>query len=171
MFPMPDFVFHRATESDRTYLQRLNYLADVFGDEGAELDQASRDGVAPYIDDWDPERDSGVVAFDEFRTPAGGVWLRYWRSPEEGHAFLGTDVPEIAIAVENRFAGHGLGTLLLDEAVNLAREQGARRIALWVDPDNARARHRYESYGFQDAEGGADTAQGADTANVMVFDL
>ena len=34
---MSAFTFRRATESDRTYLQRLNYLADVFGDESAEL--------------------------------------------------------------------------------------------------------------------------------------
>lgn len=145
-----EFTFRRATESDRTYLQRLNYLADVFGDETAELQLDVIPGVETYVDDWDPQRDGGIIAFDEFRTPAGGVWLRYWSNPSHGWANLGPEVPEIAIAVENRFAGQRLGTDLLAHACDLAREHGATRIALWVDADNPRARHRYEAFGFVD---------------------
>lgn len=156
---MPEFSFRRATESDRTYLQRLNYLTDVFGDETAELEPGAHEGVAAYIDDWSPERDGGIVAFDEHRTPAGGVWMRYWRSPEDGHAFISHDVPEIAIAVENRFAGNQLAVRLLTEIADLAREQGASHIALWVDPANDRARHRYETYGFVSVEGKDDVMQ------------
>ncbi|UIZ92588.1 GNAT family N-acetyltransferase [Corynebacterium sp. CNCTC7651] len=159
---MSHFALRRAVESDRTYLQRLNFLADVFGDETAEIGPDEREGVVPYIDGWDPDRDGGVIAFDEWRTPAGGVWLRYWEKPEDGHVNLGPDVPEIAIAVENRFAGNRLAARLLDEVAELAREQGATRIALWVDPDNARARHRYEEFGFVGIE---------DDPNVMVFEL
>lgn len=159
---MSEFTFRRATESDRTYLQRLNFLADVFGDESAELGEDARAGVAPYVDDWSPERDGGVIAFDEHRTPAGGVWLRYWETAADGHAFIGPDVPEIAIAVENRFAGNQLAVRLLHEAADLAREQGAPQLALWVDPDNDRARHRYESFGFVGVDGEDD---------VMVYGL
>ncbi|QPK83644.1 GNAT family N-acetyltransferase [Corynebacterium qintianiae] len=151
------FTLHPATESDRTYLQRLNFLADVFGDEDGELSDDAVRGVESYVDDWDPQRDGGVIAFDSYRTPAGGVWLRYWKTPEEGHANLGPDVPELAIAVENRFAGNALGATLLDAACELARSQGAKRIALWVDPENPRARHRYEVFGFSDTGTGAAT--------------
>ena len=159
---MPDFTFRRATESDRTYLQRLNYLADVFGDETAPIGAEQRDNVAPYIDDWDPDTDGGIIAFDEFRTPAGGIWLRYWGKRGGGHADLSPDIPELAIAVENRFAGNKLAAKLLDAVADLAREQGATHIALWVDPDNPRARHRYEEYGFTDYDS---------DANVMVYAL
>lgn len=153
------FTLRPATESDRTYLQRLNYLADVLGDESAVIGEEERDGVAGYVDDWNPDRDGGIVAFDQWRTPAGGVWLRYWASPEQGHANLGPDTPELAIAVESRFAGHRLGVQLLQAAADLAREQGARQVALWVDPDNPRARHRYESFGFRDVEGRANVME------------
>lgn len=146
------FSLRPATESDRTYIQRLNYLTEVFGDEAGELKNTSLSDLADYVDRWDPHRDGGVIAFDEYRTPAGGVWLRYWDSPDAGHANLGAGIPELAIAVENRFAGHALGATLLDAACDLARAQGAARIALWVDPDNPRARHRYETSGFVDAE-------------------
>ncbi|EEI15938.1 hypothetical protein HMPREF0298_2272 [Corynebacterium lipophiloflavum DSM 44291] len=105
-----EFTLRPARESDRTYIQRLNYLTEVFGDESAPLSESSLRGVNEYVDQWDPLRDGGVIAFDPYRTPAGGVWLRHWASPEQGFANLCPDVPELAIAVENRFAGHALGT-------------------------------------------------------------
>lgn len=142
------FTLRQATESDRTYIQRLNFLADVFGDETAEIGEEERRGTVEYVDKWDPARDGGIIACDQFRTPAGGVWLRYWESPEAGSANLGPNIPELAIAVEQRFAGHRLGSKLLRAAVELAAYQGAPQIALWVDPKNARARHRYEQFGF-----------------------
>ena len=160
--PEPSFTFRSATESDRTYLQRLNFLADVYGDETTESHPDVVPGVAQYVDAWNPLRDGGVIAFDSFRTPAGGVWLRYWDDPAHGHANLGPEVPELAIAVENRYAGHQLGQQLLDRAVELARTQGAQRVALSVAATNPRARHRYETFGFVDSPG----IEGA-----MVFEL
>ena len=158
----PEFQFREATESDRTYLRRLNFLTDVFGDEAGTIGHSEREGAETYVGQWDPERESGIVAFDQFDVPAGGVWLRYWQSPDDGHANLSPDIPEIAIAVENRFAGNQLAVKLLHEVAELAREQGAPKIALWVDPDNDRARHRYESFGFVAVE---------DEGDVMVFEL
>lgn len=149
----PEFQLREATESDRTYLRRLNYLTDVFGDEAGNVGDSEREGAETYVGQWDPERESGIVAFDQFDVPAGGVWLRYWQSPDDGHANLSPDIPEIAIAVENRYAGHRLAVKLLQAAVDLATRQGAPKVALWVDPDNARARHRYESFGFEDVAG------------------
>ena len=55
--------------------------------------------------------------------------------------------------MENRFAGHRLGMDLLTAAVELAQSKEAPAVALWVDPDNTRARHRYEAFGFVDCPG------------------
>lgn len=158
-----------AAESDRTYIQRLNFLTDVFGDESGEIDESSITDLIAYVDHWDPERDGGVIAFDEYRTPAGGVWLRHWQDPEEGHANLSPEVPELALAVENRFHGHALGAKLLQAACDLARSQGAQRIVLFVDPDNPRARHRYEEFGFTDYDG--KDVSGKDVDDVMILPL
>lgn len=161
-----EFHFRRAKEADRTYLQRLNFLTEVFGDETAPMHPQEREGIVAgvreYIYGWDPDSDGGIIVSDEFHTPAGGIWFRYWASPDEGHANLGPDIPELAIAVEGRYAGHRLGALLLEQAVLLGQEQGAERLALWVDPDNPRARHRYEQFGFDDVKG---------KANVMALNL
>ncbi|SDS41931.1 GNAT family N-acetyltransferase [Corynebacterium timonense] len=144
------FTLREATESDRTYLHRLNFLTEVFGDENGEVGEDIIASAAAYVGDWDPDRDGGVIALDHLGIPAGGVWLRRWASPDDygWAAPLGPDVPELAIAVENRYAGHRLGAQLLEAACDLARRQGAQRISLHVEPNNPRAHHRYVSSGF-----------------------
>ena len=54
-----EFTFHRATESDRTYLRRLNFLADIYGDESKEVRPEQLPDVERYVDEWDPQRDGG----------------------------------------------------------------------------------------------------------------
>ncbi|PMC64267.1 GNAT family N-acetyltransferase [Corynebacterium tuscaniense] len=142
------FTLVPATESDRTYLRRLEYLADVFGNESRSR-IGSVQSPEEYVDKWSPERDGGFIAYDEERIPAGGVWLRYW-APEDDYtdANLGPNIPELSIAVENRSHGHQLGRTLLQAACDLAASQGATTIALHVEPGNDRAQHVYETFGF-----------------------
>ncbi|EFK54863.1 GNAT family N-acetyltransferase [Corynebacterium genitalium ATCC 33030] len=142
------FTLVPATESDRTYLRRLDYLADVFGDESHRR-HGSVQSAEEYVGKWSPEHDGGFIAYDDELVPAGGVWLRYWKPGEDySEANLGPDIPELAIAVENRSHGHRLGRILLQAACDLAAEHHARTIALHVEPGNDRARQVYEDFGF-----------------------
>ena len=52
----------------------------------------------------------------------------------------------------HRYAGQGLGKILLDNVVELARQQDAPAVALWVDSENPRARKLYEAAGFSDID-------------------
>lgn len=146
------FTLVPATESDRTYLRRLDYLADVFGDESRGRINAAT-SAEEYVGKWSPEHDGGIIAYDDELVPAGGVWLRYWK-PEDTYteANLGPDIPELAIAVENRSQGHRLGRMLLQAGCELAASHGATMIALHVAPGNDRARHVYETFGFQQSD-------------------
>lgn len=159
-----------AQEEDRTYLLRLLYLTSVFGDETAALPQSHIPDVERYVDDWSPLVDGGVIALSDHEVPAGGAWLRYFTGENKGAAFMGAQqpdadphdenlwatefdpetIPELCIAVERRYAGQGLGEILLKNVVDLARAQDAPAIALWVDSENPRARKLYESAGFED---------------------
>jgi len=159
-----------AQEEDRTYLLRLLYLTSVFGDETAALPQSHIPDVERYVDDWSPLVDGGVIAVSDHEVPAGGAWLRYFTGENKGAAFMGAQqpgadphdenlwatafdpetIPELCIAVERRYAGQGLGDILLNNVVDLARAQDAPAIALWVDSENPRARKLYESAGFED---------------------
>lgn len=159
-----------AQEEDRTYLLRLLYLTSVFGDESQVLPGSHIPDVERYVDDWSPLVDGGVIAMSDFHVPAGGAWLRYYTGDNKGAAYMGPQtpgadphdeslwatefdpesIPELCIAVERRYAGQGLGEILLNNVVDLAREQDAPAIALWVDADNPRARKLYEKAGFTD---------------------
>ena len=55
--------------------------------------------------------------------------------------------------VESR--GEGLGTALVEAALDVARERGCKRVELDVSDDNPRARALYERLGFAEKLGGA----------------
>ncbi|MDY3126540.1 MAG: GNAT family N-acetyltransferase [Corynebacterium sp.] len=159
-----------ATEHDRTYMVRLHYLAMVMGDEFAHLDESNPTETAKYVNQWSPQRDGGVIAVSDLSVPAGGAWLRYFTGPDKGSGYLGAldpkadpadtsqwltsydpvRIPELAIAVERRYAGRGLGAMLIDATCELAKSQQAPAVCLWVDPNNPRARRLYEAQGFID---------------------
>ncbi len=142
------------TESDRTYIARLNFLTDTFGDEfGTPCEDFDAD-YEFYLDQWRPDN-GGFIAW-KGNIPAGGVWLNWGTQDLHGYGFVEEAIPELAIAVEARYKGHGIGTKLLDAATELARTLGAPGISLSVEDDNPRAHKLYLHVGFEDA-GRADT--------------
>ena len=50
------------------------------------------------------------------------------------------------------YQGHGIGKILMDEALDLAREKGFEEIVLETNSVLTRAKRLYEKYGFQDYE-------------------
>lgn len=143
-----DLMELRATqESDRTYLARLNFLTDTFGDEHGELSPDFADDFAFYVENWDPNQ-GGFIAWQEL-VPAGGVWLNWGTEDNHGFGFVEPAIPELAIAVEARYKGQGIATTLIDAAISLAQTLRAPGISLAVHPDNPRAKGLYEHLGFE----------------------
>lgn len=151
MVPMSDFRLRPATESDRTYLERLFHLASVWGDETQTPKEGFAEDMGRYVDAWTPEQ-GGIIAISPHRVPAGGLWLRSGTDRRPPYGFVAEDIPELAIAVEGAFGGRGLGRELLTAALDLAQEQGHRGLSLAVDYGNDRARAIYEKIGFEVAE-------------------
>jgi ribosomal-protein-alanine N-acetyltransferase len=77
------------------------------------------------------------------RDPAGALagYLLLMISVDEAHL--------LNIAVRRDLQGTGVGRLLLDLAVKLARDKGMHSILLEVRPSNDRAMDVYERYGFK----------------------
>ncbi len=59
-------------------------------------------------------------------------------------------VAEIAVAVQRKFWGIGVGSAIMETLIALAREQGVKTIELGVYADNARARALYRRFGFEE---------------------
>src|SRR5699024_3476799 len=76
-----------------------------------------------YLENWSEDK-GGFIAW-RGRIPAGGVWLNWGTDEFHGFGHVEEGIPELALAVENRFQGEGIGTALLEAATELARQMGA----------------------------------------------
>lgn len=143
------FVFRTTTEADLTYVRRLNYLTEVFGDESSTPDSGEfLEAVKFYVGEWEPT--NGIlVNDDDLDNPAGAAWYIFGTEDHHGTGFYDERTPEVAIAVETRYQRNGLGAALLRRAVELARERGCPGMSLCVHEDNPGARKLYEREGFE----------------------
>jgi putative acetyltransferase len=60
----------------------------------------------------------------------------------------GYGVADLGMVVDERWRGRGVGSALLERAIQWARDAGAHKIALQMWPHNDRARALYEKFGF-----------------------
>jgi len=119
--------------------------------------------VAPFHVEWGLHPgDTGLVV-DEDGSLLGLAWYRYFTEAEHGEGFVDADTPEVAIAVVDGHRGRGIGHVLMEAIHERAREQGARRISLSVDPQNP-AKRLYSRLGYVDLEPGGEDGR-------MILDL
>lgn len=59
-------------------------------------------------------------------------------------------VAQIALAVQRKFWGIGVGGIIMQTLIALAREQGVRMIELGVYAENTRAQALYKRFGFEE---------------------
>ena len=69
-------------------------------------------------------------------------WLKIEGPDEPGEIYV--------VGVDERYAGQGLGRMLMQRAFDRLRERGVSTAALYVDADNVGAVHLYRSLGFTD---------------------
>jgi ribosomal protein S18 acetylase RimI-like enzyme len=133
-------------------------VASTGGASAAGREAARRRADCDYVENWGRQGDGGVIAESGGR-PVGACWFRCFTSAHPGYGFLGDDVPGIGFAVRERFRRQGIGTKLLEAAVAMLKESGARAVSLSVELGNHRARRLYERAGFEPVgrEGGAVT--------------
>jgi GNAT superfamily N-acetyltransferase len=119
-----------------------------------------------YFLDFGRPGDAGVVAVTADGARLGAAWFRLFSAEEPGFGFIAVDVPELAMGVVPEARGQGIGSVLLDALLTLAREQGFRALSLAVDRQNP-ARRLYERKGFRDA----GIADPTDSDVLMIADL
>jgi GNAT superfamily N-acetyltransferase len=94
-----------------------------------------------------PERGNIFVATDEDKV-VGMMSLLFTISTAKGGTACWLE--DMVIRPEHR--GKGLGTKLLEHAVNYAKSQGFTRITLLTDRASDKSIHFYERHGFQRSE-------------------
>lgn len=155
-----------ANRDDLPFLKWMLFEASYLDhDSRPSFDRGLSDpAIAVYLDGWPRAGDVGLIATNEGNTPLGAAWYRLFSAEQPGYGFVDERTPEIAIALRPDARGQGLGRILMEELMRIARKQGHPRLSLAVEHGNERARHLYESLGFIDIGRNGEDAQ-------MVLDL
>lgn len=98
------------------------------------------------LEHWGRFGDRAVIA-EEKQQPIGAAWFRLWTESDHSYGFITSDIPELGIAVRPGYRSKGIGRILLQKLIAVAREDGFLALSLSVDPLNF-ARKLYEAAGF-----------------------
>ena len=114
--------------------------ARVFADHPEQGSITVDDLHARMADAWFDAGDF-LIARDGDRLVAYN-WLKIEGPDEPGEIYV--------VGVDERYAGQGLGRMLMQRAFDRLRQRGVSTAALYVDADNVGAVHLYRSLGFTD---------------------
>ena len=143
---------------DVRFLERMVCMAARWRTEELDDGPLSDPAVRRYVERWGRAGDTALIVEDEAGGRLGAAWYRLFSARAPGFGFVDEDVPELAVAVDPRSRGRGLGTALLEALVKRARSESFPGISLSVEDGNPSAR-LYASMGFADVrhEGNATT--------------
>jgi ribosomal protein S18 acetylase RimI-like enzyme len=103
-----------------------------------------------YVLNWGRDGDMGCIA-EKDTVAFGAAWLRLWLEEEKGFGYVSDIIPELAIAVLPDYRGQGIGTHLLMQILEMAKDNFPA-VSLSVRADNDVLR-LYERAGFTKVAG------------------
>ncbi|WP_340031673.1 GNAT family N-acetyltransferase [Paenibacillus sp. FSL K6-1122] len=136
-------------EQDIPFLWEMLYasLHRREGDEPFPIESIHTPGLSKYVEDWGREGDLGYVAVDQQGKRLGSITLRFYTDQNAGYGYVNAATPEMGMAVTEDARGKGVGTLLLQTALDEVERRGIAAVSLSVDPDNQAIR-LYKRLGF-----------------------
>ena len=108
--------------------------------------------IKKYHEGWGREGDTALIALNANHQPVGAVWYRLFNEWNKGYGYVDSVTPELGIAVIQDGRGQGVGTLLMENIMQQAINEGYTSISLSVDSENSHAVHLYKKLGFEDFE-------------------
>lgn len=158
--------FRPTTSADYDFLIKMLGLAAGLPEDQQHHDQVlATPELSRYIIGWMRRDDLGVLAMDNSGTPIGAAWLRYLTAENPGYGYVSDDIPELSIAVIDRWRRRGVGRALLRAVLEAARGHGTSVVSLSTGRGSYQAR-LYASEGFRVV----GSIEGGETV-VMIADL
>jgi GNAT superfamily N-acetyltransferase len=77
--------------------------------------------LARYATAWGRTGDLGCIA-DWEHNSIGAAWLRLWLEEDKGFGYISDKIPELAFAVLPDYRGQEIGTQLLMQVLDMAKE-------------------------------------------------
>lgn len=141
----------RADHTDRTFLNRMLYEAIFWrkSENTPSYEESQKlDFVQTAQEDWgDRPGDTAIIAFDGTE-PIGAVWYRYWQEEHKTRGCISSTIPVLAIGIDKQYRNKGIGQLLIERLMEVAKEQHIGCISLCVSKDNY-AKRLYDRTGFE----------------------
>lgn len=119
------------------------------GDEPLKPEIVYSSELSKYVEGWGRAGDFGYIAVDPLGRRLGSITLRLYDEQNAGYGYVNAATPEMGMAVIEEARGKGLGTLLMQAALDEARQRGIQAVSLSVDPNNAAIR-LYRRFGFEE---------------------
>lgn len=160
------------TPFDQAFLQEMTYeavRANVTKCAPREILALIPD-FRRYYENWDEDSgDEGLIALSGFRL--GAAWYRNYKDKVLWR-HEGVPVPEVSMALVPDQTSKGLGSILLANLIDVAREQEVKALGLQVSKENRIAKRLYRKHGFKIVDKVADKDSPGETwGHVMVADL
>ncbi|MED3553118.1 GNAT family N-acetyltransferase [Cytobacillus praedii] len=146
---MTDYKIRTETERDIDFLWEMLYQA-IFVAEGEikpSREILNQPEIFKYLCNWGRQGDIALIATDSSENPVGAIWIRLFDESNKTYGFIDKNTPVLSMAVVPEYRGKGVGTLLLNEMLRIAKDSGFFSLSLSVDPKNP-ALHLYERHGF-----------------------
>lgn len=159
---MQNLLIRRTSTRDRPFLRVMLALAAHEPDVRA----VDRDPRLAHLIDCHASSEPGFIASSP--DPVGAVWLVSPHDTHHGFTAIGSDIPELVLAVAPEARNHGVGTRLLNELLTLTRGR-ISRIAISVREDNPAIR-LYARAGFLPLPGRRQRNRAGSWSTVMLLD-
>lgn len=138
-----------ATQDDEPFLWDMLYFAAHMDEDEEISSEAAKQNpdLVKYVNDWGRETDIGCIAIEPHSNrPIGAAWMRLLIADEKTTSYVDDITPELAIAVLPEYLGYGVGTMLLQHLLEVAK-QSYPRVVLSVRATNP-AKRLYDRMGF-----------------------
>jgi len=123
----------------------------IFMPEGAEplpRDIIKVPEIDAYIRDFGTKKDDFCLLAELNGKITGGVWVRILAGEIKGYGNIDPETPEFAIAMFKDYRHLGIGTMLMQEMIELLKEKGYAKTSLSVQKENYAVK-MYQKLGFE----------------------
>jgi [ribosomal protein S18]-alanine N-acetyltransferase len=144
------FTIRQAISEDINFLWEMLYQA-IYVPEGQtppSKEIIKEPHIKQILEGWGRSGDLSLIAVDTSNQPVGAVWIRLFNDDHKTFGYVDNETPILGIALQPHVRGKGIGTLLMEEVLKMAKELGYKKMSLSVDPNNPALR-LYERYGFK----------------------
>src|SRR5215468_145189 len=121
-----NFTFRRLDRMDEPFLREMLYHAIYVPDGQPPFAKEiiNEPELAKYVDQWGRDSDSGYVVIDSTSLqPVGAAWIRLFTEVNKGYGYVNDDTPELSIALLPEYRNRGIGTSLINQLINDARDK------------------------------------------------